>query len=111
VANGTEGVRRYANRHGFPSSGSGAFAHCPTGKCPHVSDRPQADLPRSAGEGCSGEGCSGEEGTGEEGPSKEGTRWAATGEEDICPDANVATCRDENRAHAAQADDSITPVE
>jgi len=73
VTNGTEGVRRYANRHGFPSSCSGALASCPTGKCPHVSDRPQADLPGSAGE----------EGSGEEGSGEESPGWEGTSQEDI----------------------------
>jgi hypothetical protein len=80
VTNGTEGVRRYAGRHGFPSSCSVALAHCPTGSRTHVRDPPQADILRSGAEKGPRK-----EGPRQEGPGKEGPRWKGASEEG--PDA------------------------
>ncbi len=72
MTNGTEGVRRYADRHGFPSSCSVALAHCPTGSGTHVSDPPQADSSQSGAEKSPGQEGSGKEGPGWEGACEEG---------------------------------------
>jgi hypothetical protein len=106
VTNGTEGVRRYASRHGFPSSGPGALASCTTGKCPHISAHPQADFLGSAGK----------EGPGEEVSGKEGPRRTGTGEEDSPSGNDIATDHDATdhdagqHAQARQANESSTPV-
>ena len=84
MTNGTEGVRRYASQHGFPSSCSGALANRPTGKCPHVSDRPQADLLGPAAE----------EGSGKEVSGKEDSGRTGTVKEDTDSGNDIATCHD-----------------